>query len=367
MDVIAAVVREHRHPFSIEHLELDEPRGDDVLVRIVATGLCHTDLVYRDWGAPVLPAVLGHEGAGIVERVGDRVTNLAPGDHVVLSFLSCGNCATCTQGLPAYCSHGSNNMSLRRPDGSATLRKDGQTVYGSFFGQSSFATYALASARNAVKVRTDVPLERLGPLGCGVQTGAGAVLNSLRPRPGSAIAIFGAGGVGLSAVMAAVIAGCTTIIAVDVRANRLELARTLGATHQLDATGGNIVDAIRTITSGGINFALDTTARPDVIRQAVESLAPLGMCGLIGVAPPGTELRFDYASIAGARFLRGIYQGDSIPGVFIPTLIDLHLQGRFPFDRLLRFYPLREINEAAEASERGDVIKPVLRMDVPAE
>ncbi len=236
-------------------------------------------------------------------------------------------------------------------------------MYGRFFGQSSFATSALAAERNTVKVRRDVPLELLGSLGCGIQTGAGAVLNALRPRAGSSLVVFGTGSVGLSAIIAAVVAGCTTIIAVDLRPGRLALAREFGATHQIAASDGDVGDAIRSLTAGGADFALDTTSRPEVIRLAVDALQMTGTCGVIGADPPGPELTLSYRSVLVGRTIRGILEGDSIPELFIPTLIDLYLQGRFPFDRLIAFYPFIRINEAAAASERGDVVKPVLRMD----
>ena len=233
MKVTAAVVHEEAQPFSVEDLELEEPRADEVLVRVVATGICHTDVIVRDQWYPVpLPAVLGHEGAGVVERVGEGVSKVQPGDHVVLSFASCGECTNCLSGWPTYClNFYDQNFGGSRPDGSNALSKDGDAVHGRFFGQSSFASYSVAAERSVVKVREDAPLELLGPLGCGVQSGAGGVLNILRPTPGTSIAVFGTGAVGMSAIMAASIAGCTIIISIDVKASRMELARELGATH----------------------------------------------------------------------------------------------------------------------------------------
>ncbi|MEW6493250.1 MAG: NAD(P)-dependent alcohol dehydrogenase [Cyanobacteriota bacterium] len=364
MKITAAVVREKAQPFTIEELELDNPQADEVLVRIVATGLCHTDLIVRDQYYPVaLPAVLGHEGAGIVEQVGDRITKVKPGDRVVLSYLSCGHCVNCQTGHLSYCHQFSIcNLGGVRFDGSTTLHKNGQVIYGNFFAQSSFATYALAKERNIVKVREDVPLELLGPLGCGIQTGAGAVLNSLDAEMGSSIAIFGAGSVGLSAVMAAVIAGCTTIIAIDLNPKRLQMAKELGATHVINAGETNPVESILQMTDSGVNYSLETTGLPQVFRQAVDSLTRLGVCGLIGATPLGTEVTFDMNHILSGRMIRGILEGDSIPDLFIPQLIELYLQGRFPFDRLITFYNLEQINQAAEDSEQGRVIKPVLRM-----
>lgn len=345
-------------------MELDEPRADEVLVRIVGVGVCHTDLKARNQTRPVpLPAVLGHEGAGIVEYVGRQVTKVKPGDHVVLSYNFCGICSNCQQGKAAYCQRViACNFGGTRLDGSTTLRQQGEIIHGAFFNQSSFATYALASERNVVKVRRDAPLEILGPLGCGIQTGAGAVLNSLGVRAGTSIAIFGAGSVGLSAIMAAVIAGCTTIIAVDIKPNRLQLALELGATHTINSLeADNPAQIIADLTCTGVDYALETSGLPAVFRQAVDSLAILGVCGLIGGASPGTEVSFEMNHILLGRTVRGIIQGDSIPDIFIPRLIELHLQGRFPFDRLIDFYTLAEINQACADSEAGVVVKPVLR------
>ena len=364
MRVTAAVLRERGEPFVIEELELDEPRGDEVLVRIVGVGICHTDLQFRDRRPWPRPGVLGHEGAGVVERIGDRVTTLRPGDHVVLSFLSCGTCRNCRRGMPAFCADMRTlNFNGTRRDGSMALSDGHGPVCGHFFGQSSFATYALASERNTVKVSDEAPLELLGPLGCGVQTGAGAVLNALRPTPGSHIAIFGAGSVGLSAVMAAATSGCATIIAVDLKAARLELALALGATHTLNGAQVDAVEAIRSITRGGADYALETAGAgsPALIRQAVECLTIPGVCGLVGAAPPNLELTLTHGSLLWGRAVRGILEGDSNPHLFIPALVDLHARGRFPLERLVSFYPLHEINRASAEAEEGVVVKPVLR------
>ena len=363
MKIKAAVVREKSGPFLIEEVELDEPRDDEVLVRIIASGLCHTDLVARDQFMPVpLPGVFGHEGAGVVEKVGSRVRKVAPGDHVVSSYLPCGSCSSCLSGQPTYClNFFPCNFSGARADGSVTMSKDGQTVHGSFFGQSSFASHALMTERNVVRVSKDVPLEKLAPLGCGVQTGAGGVMNSLKVRPGTSIAVFGAGSVGLSAIMAARVVGSTTIIAVDVHPERLNTARELGATHFLNAARTNPVEEIRKITGNGALYSLECTGIPDVLSQSLDCLALTGVCGLIGVAPFGARVSLDCQNILNGRTVRGIVEGDSIPDIFIPRLISLYMQGRFPFDKMLTFYPFDRINDAAEDSEKGRTIKAVIR------
>ena len=365
MEIKAAVVFEPSGPFRIEQLELDEPRDDEVLVRIVAVGICHTDLAGRDGHLPIPPppSVFGHEGAGVIERVGRRVTKVKPGDHVVLAWDYCGTCPSCKSGNELYClNFFLHNFHGARPEGTTTLRMDDQVVHGSFFCQSSFADFALANERNVVKVRDDVPLEILGPMGCGVMTGAGAVMNSLRPRPGASIAVFGVGPVGMSAVLGAVVCGCTTIIAVDIHAERLEMARELGATHTINANEVDPVEAIRDMTGGGAEFSLECVGNPKVLRQAVDVLPRLGVCGLLGVVPPGTEVALDMDLIMNGRTVKGILGGDAIPDLFIPKLIELYRQGRLPYDRLITFYPFEDINQAVEDMEKGRVVKPVLRL-----
>jgi aryl-alcohol dehydrogenase len=365
MKIKAAVVFEKSGEFSIESLDLSEPNDDEVLVKVVATGICHTDLAARDGHLPIPepPSVFGHEGAGIVEKVGARVTKVKPGDHVLLAWDYCGVCSSCKQGKELYClNFFLHNFHGARPDGTTTLRKGDQEIHGSFFCQSSFADYALANERNVVKVRDDIPLEILGPLGCGVMTGAGAVMNSLQAKPGSSIAVFGAGPVGMSAVLAAVVCGCTTIIAVDIKPERLKAAKELGATHTVNPSEVDPVKTILDITGGGAQYSLECVGNPKVLRQAVDVLPRLGVCGLTGVVPPGTEVSLDMDLIMNGRTVRGILGGDAIADLFIPKLIELYHQGRFPYDKMITFYPFVEINQAVEDMEKGRVIKPVLRM-----
>jgi len=365
MQIEAAVIHEKSGRFVIESLELSDPNDDEVLVRIVAAGICHTDLAGRDMHLPIPapPSVFGHEAAGVVERVGARVTKVKPGDAVVLAWDYCGTCSSCRSGKPLACMNFfQHNFHGSRPDGTPTLHKGDQVIHGSFFYQSSFANFALANERNVIKVRQGLPLEVLAPMGCGVMTGAGAVMNSLHPRPGSSIAVFGVGNVGMSAVLAASVCGCTTIIAVDVHANRLQMARELGATHVVNAAETDPVQAVLDITGGGAQFSLECVGNPKVLRQAVDVLPRLGVCGLTGVVPPGTEVGLNMDLIMNARSVTGILGGDAIPDLFIPRLIDLYSQGRFPFDRMITYYGFEEINRAVEDMESGRVMKPVLRM-----
>jgi aryl-alcohol dehydrogenase len=361
-EIRAAVVRQKGGPFEIETLHLDGPRPDEVLVRIVATGICQTDAHVRDQHSPgPLPMVLGHEGAGVVEQVGSGVTTVVPGDHVALSYQSCGQCHFCLSGKPAYCEHGLELcFGGQRLDGTNALAREG--VHAHFFGQSSFASYALATERNVVKVPKDVPLELMGPLGCGMQTGAGAVLNSLKVPAGASIALFGTGGVGLAAVMAARIAGANVIIAVDVSDQRLTLATELGATHTINGGTGNVRERIMEITGSGVDYVLEMTARPEMLKLAVDVVVLMGTVGLIGGAPAGTEASIDMNQLLVGRTIRGIVQGDSVPQIFIPELVEMYKAGKFPFDRLVRFYDFENINQAFADTTSGQTIKPILRI-----
>jgi len=364
MKITAAVAREKGGKLTFEELELEDPREHEVLVRVVACGLCHTDLAILNQYYPTpFPVVLGHEGSGVVEKVGSKVTMVKPGDHVVMSFLTCNECDLCKQGHQTYCpDFYLGNFSGGRMDGSIPLKKGTEVIHGCFFGQSTFATYALATDENIVKVEPSLPLEILGPLGCGIMTGAGAVMNAFRPAAGTSIAVFGIGTVGISAVMAAVICGCTKIIAVDINAERLELVKTFGATHVINSKETDPVQAIRELTGAGVDFSLECIGNPKVTRQAIDCLRTTGVCGLIGAAPMGTEVNVDMNTILFGRALRGIIEGDAIPTVFIPKLIELYKQGRFPIDRLVTFYDFKDINKAIEDLEKGKILKGILRM-----
>ena len=365
MKITAAVTESAHAPFVLQELELGELRPDEVLVRVAAAGICHTDLIMRDQWYPVpLPAVLGHEGAGVVERVGSAVTQVVPGTRVGMSFDSCGHCPTCRTGHPSYChDFWGHNFASQRADGTSALSRDGELIHGHFFGQSCFATHSVASERNIVALPDSIPLEIAAPFGCGFQTGAGGVLDALRAPAGSTLAVFGTGAVGLSAVMAGAIAGCTTIIGIDRNAARLELARELGATHVVNTAEREAPAEIQRITGFGVDFSLETTGVPALLRQAVDSLAPRGTCGVIGAAAMGTEVSLDTNTILVAgRTVRGIVEGDSVPGSLLPRLIALWEQGRFPVERMMTFYDFDQIDEAAHQAEAGDVIKPVLRI-----
>ncbi|WP_144905800.1 NAD(P)-dependent alcohol dehydrogenase [Halobellus captivus] len=370
MEIEAAVIEEEGGPFTIGDVELEEPQANEVLVRIVGAGVCHTDLTVRDQLYPTpLPAVLGHEGSGVVEAVGDEVTDVEAGDRVVLSFDYDDDCSSCQTGHPAYCvDFFEHNFSGRRPeDGTSPLSRAGETVSGRFFGQSSFATHAIATERNVVPVADDVPLELLGPLGCGVQTGAGAVINSLNPQAGSSIAIFGSGSVGLSAVLAADLKGCTDIIAVDLQENRLEKATELGATATVNPeTVDDVVEAVSAAADGGVDYAVESSGVVEAAEQAVEALTHRGTLGIVGAPPMGSEASYDVNDLLlHGRSITGIAEGDSNPKEFIPDLIELYRRGKFPFDEFVTYYDFEEIETAVQDSERGEAIKPILRVSEP--
>lgn len=364
MDVTAAVSRSGAAEFSIETVQLDGPRPDEILVRIVAVGLCHTDLVARSGALGLrMPAVFGHEGSGVVEAIGAEVTKVRPGDPVVITFRSCGACAKCQRGDASYCHHMTAlNIAGARTDGTTAIRAGGEEVASNFFGQSSFATFALAYERNVVKVDAKAPLELLGPLGCGVQTGVGGILRSLDCEPGSGLLVLGGGSVGLSAVMGAKVRGCTPIIVLEPVAARRDLALSLGATHALDpAKTPDIVAAVREIAPDGVDYAFDTTGAPHLQTAAMGCLASMGVLGVVGITPPGAPPPGEMGAIMRAgQSIRGIIEGDSDPDEFIPEMVALHLAGKLPIERLVTTYPLSEINQAVHDQERGACIKAVL-------
>jgi aryl-alcohol dehydrogenase len=357
--ITAAVLRRSDGPYVLEEVDLDPPGPGEILVRVVGAGMCHTDLVPRLSAAFSPPPIItGHEGAGLVEAVGEGVRDVRAGDHVVLSFDSCGECANCHAGVPSYCdTFLLRNLLGRRLDGTTGVHDGaGGEISSRWFGQSSFASHCVTNQRNAVVVDRDLPLELFGPLGCGILTGAGSVLVGMAVRPGSSFVVFGAGAVGMAAVMAAKVVGASPIIAVDVVAHRLELAVGLGATHVIDGTRDDVVPQIQELT-GGADFAFDTTGNPAVIAGAVAALRMTGHCGLVGIQ--SEPLVLDPAAIIG-KTVSGILVGGADPHVVIPELIGLWRQGRFPFERLIKTFPLGAIDAAEEASRSGQVVKPVL-------
>ena len=365
MKIKAVIASETDKVFSYEEVEIDDPRDDEIRVKIKAVGLCHTDVIARD-GLYQLgrDAVLGHEGAGVVEKIGKNVTKVKPGDRVAISFRSCGTCSKCDSHNAAYCTDfvGHNIMGTRI-DGSRSIRRGSDELASNFFGQSSFASHALTYETNLILLPDDMPFELAAPLGCGIQTGAGTVINSLACEAGSSLIVTGCGAVGLSAVMAAKIVGCEQIIAIEPMSSRRELARKLGATHVIDPIEfEDFEQAVRNIVPAGVDYAVDTTGRRLTLENLVRCFTTQGTLAMVGMP---TSLEDDF-SCAGIQFLasgltvKGIIEGDSQPDVFIPQLIEYYKAGKLPVDQFIKTYPLADINLAVEAHHSGECVKAVL-------
>ncbi|POM27864.1 Aryl-alcohol dehydrogenase [Actinomadura rubteroloni] len=365
----AAVARAGAGTLHWENVRLDEPAAGEALVRIVGAGICHTDLSVLAGRLPVpLPAVLGHEGAGVVTAVGPGVTAVRPGDQVVLSFNSCGRCEKCRTGRPTECpAYWPLNFGAARLDGTTPVSgADGGPLGGLFFGQSSLAAHALVSEQSMVRVDAadEDELAMLAPIGCGVQTGAGTVLNVLRPSPGDTVAVFGAGAVGLSAVMAARLSGARRIIAVDVVASRLALAAELGATDRVDSGRENLAERLAELAGpGGLTHVVESTGVPALLELAIDAVAADGTVAVIGAPAAGTRASFDVNALIGGRTVRGVTEGASDRVTFVPALVDLVRQGRLPIDRLIRLYRPDQLAEAIEDARSGRTVKPVIRFE----
>jgi aryl-alcohol dehydrogenase len=363
MKTRAAVAVAPEQDLELREIEVDDPRPDEVRVRVVASGVCHTDAIVRDQWYPVpLPAVLGHEGAGVVEFVGSAVRGLSEGDKVVLGPDFCGRCKQCHMGHPMYCKDFSDrNFAGQRHDGTTSFSDGAGRIGSHFMGQSSFAEHTNVSANSVIKVPDDAPLDVLGPLGCGIMTGAGTVLNVLDPEPGSAIAVFGSGAVGMAAMLAAKAAGATTIIMIDIVDERLKFALEMGATHVVNATESDLVEKVRDITDGGVEYALDTTGSSSVFPQLTGVLTTLGHGALVGASRVGDEARFDARSLLqrGVTITMAI-EGDAVPHYFVPRLLNLFERGLMPFDKLIKKYPIDDINDAFSDSAHGLALKPVV-------
>lgn len=366
MKITAAVVDKQNAPFAIrDDIELAEMGPDDIQVHMVASGICHSDEALRIGDAIIdYPIVLGHEGSGIVEKVGPEVTQFQPGDHVVLSFYACGTCKSCLKGIPTQCeNYAHNNLSGVRPDGTDHFTENGQHV-ADMFDQSSFTSTTVVRERNAVKVDKDLDLRMLGPLGCGYVTGSGTVLNTLKPKPGDTIAVFGTGAVGLAAMMAGRISGCTKVIGIDIVDSRLDLAKELGATDVINSKNTDVVQAVKDLTGGyGVNWAVDTTGVTQVMEDSIKVLAQGGTTATIAVTPNHIDVDTWNDLCVDDKKIVGVNMGDSIPQIDIPRLIDFYRMGMFDFDKTEKFYPFSQINEANADSRSGKTIKPVLIID----
>ena len=365
MKMRAAVVFEPSGSFEIKEVDLAAPKETEVLIKMVGTGICGTDSIARHQGIPTpLPAVFGHEGAGIVQEVGSAVRDIKVGDRVLISFYSCGCCDRCRIGQPTMC-HDYERVNLfggTYSDGTKRISYEGQPI-STFFGQSTLAEYCVTDAENCVVIDDDsLDIGIMGPLGCGLQTGAGAIINKLRPQVGDSFAAFGCGAVGFAALIMAKNAGCSEVIAVDIVDERLKMAKEFGATHVINSKNVDPVAEIKKITGGGANCSIDATGNTKVMRQAMNCLRPRGTCGIIGSGGP-SELNFipQTELMDPAIHLVGIIEGESIPKVFIPRLIKLWKEGRFPFDKLVKEYKFEDVNQAIDDAAKGVVVKPIIR------
>lgn len=359
--ITAAVVNQPHGRFTLEPVVLDDLRSDEILIRNQASGICHTDTIAQD--IVKLPAVLGHEGAGIVEAVGSAVSRFSKGDRVIVSYPSCGGCRHCVEGHPYFCDH---HMPLAfagsRLDGSSTMRRHTGSISGAFFQQSSFASHSITAARNVVAVGDDAgPADLLAAIPCGVQTGAGSVLNTFKVGAKESLAVFGTGTVGMSAVMAGRLVGASPLVAIDVNPQRLELALELGATHVLNAKDSDITTGIREIVPNGIDYALETSGNEQALNDAIACLRTGGCCGMVISPHFGKKYMFSPTEVfKRAANLCGIIQGSAIPATFLPKILELNRQGRFPYQRLVKTYRFDDINMAFEDAHAGRTIKPVL-------
>ena len=356
-----AVLYEPNTPLVIEEFDLPQPGPEHVRVRLVASGVCHSDwhIIKGDWPHIPIPSILGHEGAGVVEEVGAAVSGIAVGDHVVLSWKrNCGLCEMCQKGYPNLCDALPDERALPRFVGSErTMRK--------LLGLGTFSTETIVPQDVVIPIDRSVPLQQAALIGCGVLTGVGAVINTARVEPGASVAVFGCGGVGLNCIQGAVLAGAEPIIAIDLRANKLEMAKAFGATDTIDAGREDPIERIRELTGGpGAHYAFEAiglTGEP--FRQAIECTRKRGVTVFVGHAPHGTPVDFDARMLMPEKTVIGSMYGTARPHVDIPRLIALYRRGRLKLDELVtRSYPLAEVNQAFEALGAGQVARSVLTL-----
>ena len=356
----AAVLHAFGQPLVVEDLELDPPKAGELAVRMAASGVCHSDLHVAQGIHPTsLPVVLGHEGAGVVEEVGPGVADLAPGDHVLLTWLPyCGRCRQCVRGRPNRCEN-TAWYDATMEDGTCRFHRNGRPVH--HYNTSSFADRSVVPARTAVKVDASLPLTELALMGCAVMTGVGAVLNTAHVRPGDSVAVVGCGGVGLNVVQGARIAGAAAIVAVDVVPGKLELARELGATHVVDASAGDAVEAVRELVPGGVDHAFEALGRPETIDTTLALTGRGGQAVLIGMAPPGARVPLDaLTTTLEERCVRGSWYGSCVPLRDLPLLVELYRSGRLRLDPLITTCTLDDVNDAFRRMEAGETARSVI-------
>ncbi|KAF7621470.1 hypothetical protein AFLA_011771 [Aspergillus flavus NRRL3357] len=371
----AIVAREPEQPLSInwtmEEVEVYTPGEGEILVEMRATGICHTDIVLSSVPTGTsgiqYPKILGHEGAGIVRALGQNVKSVEVGDPVLLSYYSCSSCASCQSAHPAYCEAFAGENYVGR-QGGMKISKNGEEPWSKYFGQSSFARHSLASEISVVNVKdmikSEDELKLFAPLGCGFQTGMGAILNSSNAGPDDVVMILGLGAVGMGALMTAKIRECKAIIVVDKVEARLEHAKRLGASHTINTgtpDNPNLKDAVRQLFPSGASVVIDTTGVPVLIEQSLQATQKRGKLVLIGVPPLGYELNVDVVQhINSGRSIIGCIEGDCIPSKAIPQMIQWYREGRFPVDQLVRYFDAAEYKQALKGMKEGTAVKPVL-------
>jgi S-(hydroxymethyl)glutathione dehydrogenase/alcohol dehydrogenase len=365
MKTRAAVLYQPRTALVVEEIDLEDPREGEVMVKVSAAGVCHSDyhVMLGEWTSP-MPVVLGHEGAGIVERVGPGVKNVKAGDHVVLNFRpNCGWCAHCVRGQPVLC-NGSETPRNEMFSGGSRMSLNGQTVHH-FARTSCFSQYTVVQESGAVPIRDDMPLDRAALIGCSVMTGVGAVINTARVEAGSKVVVIGCGGVGLNCIQGAVLAGADQIVAVDVRQNKLDYAVAFGATDVVNASNQDPVGLVHELTGGGADYAFEALGRAETIRQAYDALRPGGVAVVVGMAPEDDEVAINALSLPrNEKVLMGSYYGSARPWIDLPRLVNLYLSQRLRVDELVsRSYRLDEINTAYEALAAGEVARSVIVFD----
>ncbi len=358
----AAVFHGAKQPLVVEEVDIDRPMPREIVVRTVACGVCHSDLHFVEGLYPMpAPAVLGHEPAGIVETVGEQVTYVKPGDRVIACLsVFCGHCDQCLTGHPNLCS---NPETRRGPGQPPRLSQAGAPIHQGL-NLAGYAEKMLLHENAVVKIREDMPLDRAALIGCGVMTGVGAVLNTAKVEPGSTVAVFGAGGVGLATIQGARIAGARQIIAVDMIETKLAMARELGATHVVDASSRDPVAAIRDMTGGGVQYSFEAIGLKQAAEQAFNCLAPGGTATIIGMIPVGQKVEVDGYQFLSEKKLQGCTMGSNRFRVDMPRYIDFYLQGRLKLDEMItRKGRLEDVNEAFRAMKEGEVVRTVLMLD----
>ncbi|MDP3248849.1 MAG: Zn-dependent alcohol dehydrogenase [Polaromonas sp.] len=364
MKTKAAVLYAIGQPLVIEELELEAPREKEILVKWVASGICHSDYSVRDGTLGLtLPAVLGHEGAGIVEAVGPGVTQLAVGDHVIVSLTpQCGNCVFCKEGKPYLCAQMSRGLTKGlQTDGSKRLKNSRGEEIGQLLALGTFSERTVVPAGTAVKVQHNLPLETACLIGCGVTTGVGAALNTVKINPGDSVAVIGCGGVGLSIIQGARIAGATTIIAIDPVAEKRLLAIEVGATHALDPSGENVVKQVRKMTGGGVHFAFEALGRKETIEQAWAMPRLTGTAVIVGVPKKDTMLELPVLGFFGEKHFKGSAYGSSVPSRDIPKYAEMFMSGELKLDALItQRIALEQVNEALDQMGRGEGARSVI-------